>query len=92
MSGEFGLLRSISYVLYFREFLEIFPWQLWWYGHLATSGCPARRALPVVAGFAIFYLRVSPHDVPAWCDVSSVGAWLCGVDVASFCLWGLRCL
>ena len=34
--------------------LELFTWQLWWYGHLAPSGCPALRASPVVAGLAIF--------------------------------------
>ena len=92
MSGEFWRLRSISYVLYFREIFKLFTWQLWWCGHLAPSGCPALRASPAVAALAIFSLRVSPHEVPAWCDVFSVGAWLCAGAVSSFCLWGLRCL
>ena len=43
----------------------------------------AFRASPALAGLAIFSLGASPHEVPSWGDVCSVGAWLCGEDAAS---------
>ena len=51
-----GILACAQYLMfiYLRAILEHFAWQLWWYNHLAPSGCPALRASPVVAGFAIF--------------------------------------
>ena len=39
---------------YLNGILEHHAWQLWWYDHLVPSGCPALRASPAVAGFAIF--------------------------------------
>ena len=60
-SGEFSSsLGNFSSCVQYPKFnyligiLEHHAWQLWWYDHLVPSGCPALRASPVVAGFAIF--------------------------------------
>ena len=60
-SGEFSSsLGNFSSCVQYPKFnyllgiLEHHAWQFWWYDHLVPSGCPALRASPVVAGFAIF--------------------------------------
>ena len=75
-------MRSVSYVLYFRGIFGLFPWQLWWCGHLAPSGCPALKASPAVAGLANFHYGSHPRLYLRGVMFSFVGPF-----VGVFLLW-----